>query len=158
MHVLSTLVIIVASLLPASRTDATSPRLPPDMQAGAFDARMPAVVAICVDDTQPAWILLYGLSHDDPDACAQPEMERVAVHELPGLRRRLQTWLIREEQRESRIVDRVLALVGGQPGIPMGLTWDGGLAVTANDYSAAARRLAAYQADPGGHATEQGHR
>jgi hypothetical protein len=156
MHVPSTLgIIIAASLLPASRPDEDSFRSPPDISAGVADARPPTVAAICVEHTQPAWILLYGMPlSGGATACAWPDMERVGVRELPGLRRRLQTWLIHEEQPESRVIERVLALVDGQPGMPVGLTWDGSMAFTANDYTAAERRLTAYRADPHGYAAE----
>ena len=60
--------------------------------------------------------------------------------------------LVHEVQPEAGVASRVLALARQQPGMPVGLTWDGGMAVTAGDYTAAERRLETYRADPAGYA------
>lgn len=112
-----------------------------------------AVVAICLDQAQPAWTLLYAvLPQDAGRPCAHPDMQRVLRRDFPALERRLRAWLVYEVQPEAGVASRVLALARQQPGMPVGLTWDGGMAVTAGDYTAAERRLETYRADPAGYA------
>lgn len=113
------------------------------------------VAAICVDREQPAWTLIYGvLPQDATRPCARKEMKKIEAREFPELQRNLRGWLLHEVQPEADVVARVLALARRQPGMPVGLTWDGGMAITANDYTAAERRLAAYRADPQGYAAK----
>lgn len=112
-----------------------------------------AVTAICVDQAQPAWTLIYGvLPQDKARPCARGDMKRVKQGDFPALQRRLRDGLLHEVQPESDVAARVMALARQQPGMPIGLTWDGGMAITATDYRAAEKRLAAYRADPQGYA------
>lgn len=113
------------------------------------------VAAICVDQEQPAWTLVYGvLPQDAARPCARKDMKKIEAREFGELQRNLRAWLLHEVQPEADVVARVLALARQQPGMPVGLTWDGGMAITANDYTAAERRLAAYRADPQGYAAK----
>ena len=148
---LTLLPIAIAALLAASPL----PHQPLRIGRGDANAQGNAVVAICVDQAQPAWTLLYGvLPQDGKRPCARADMQRVAQRDFPALQRRLHAWLLHEDQPEAGVAERVVALARQQPGMPVGLTWDGGMAITANDYTAAERRLAAYRADPQGYAAK----
>ena len=142
-------------LLALSVQEAPLPHQPLRLGCSDANAQGNAVVAICVDRAQPAWTLLYGvLPQDDGRPCARADMERVKQRDFPALQRRLHNGLLHEEQPEAGVAARVVELARQQPGMPVGLTWDGGMAITANDYSAAERRLAAYRADPQGYAAK----
>ena len=69
-----------------------------------------------------------------------------------ALEAKLHRWIVHESQPAAKVAQRVVALALQQPGMPVGLTWDGGMAVTANDYAHAERRLQAYRDDPQGYA------
>ena len=108
---------------------------------------------LCVDRGEAAWVLVYGLPARDATApCAQPAMQRVAARDAAALARRLKTWQVHDIAPEAQAALRVVTLAVQQPAVPVGLTWDGGMAITATDYSDAERRLAAYRADPKGYA------
>lgn len=148
--------LLIALLAPASARAVEEAALPHQpLRIGRSDANAAghAVVAICLDTAQPAWTLLYGvLPQDAGRACAHPDMTRVQRAGFTALQRRLRGWLVHEAQPDADVAARVVALVQQQPGMPVGLTWDGGMAVTATDYTDAERRLAAYRADPHGYA------
>lgn len=148
--------LLMALLVPASACaveEAALPHQPLRIGRGDANAAGHAVAAICLDTAQPAWALLYGvLPQDAGRACAHPDMARVQRGEFAALQRRLRGWLVHESQPDADVAARVVALVQQQPGMPVGLTWDGGMAVTATDYTDAERRLAAYRADPRGYA------
>lgn len=54
----------------------------------------------------------------------------------------------RNDYPDSRVVDGLICLVGKQPGAPWGLTWNGGIALTRNDYQHAELRYKTYEMDP----------
>ena len=145
-------------LLALSVQEAPLPHQPLRLGRSDANAQGNAVVAICVDRAQPAWTLLYGvLPQDGGRPCARADMERVKQRDFPALQRRLHNGLLHEEQPEAGVAARVVELARQQPGMPVGLTWDGGMAITANDYSAAERRLAAYRANPARYAAQHWH-
>ena len=110
-------------------------------------------VAICVDQLQPAWTLIYGVPARDSNApCARRGMHRVPNADINALPARLRSWMRHEVQPAADVATRAVALARQQPGLPVGLTWDGGMAITASDYRAAEQRLRAYEADPQGYA------
>ncbi len=147
--------VMVALLAASPAGDSPLPHQPLRIGRSDANAQGNAVAAICVDQAQPAWTLLYGvLPQDAKRPCARADMERVAQRDFPALQRRLHTWLLHEDQPEAHVAERVVELARQQPGLPVGLTWDGGMAITANDYTAAERRLAAYRADPQGYAAK----
>ncbi len=151
-------VIALAVLMAAPVQESPLPQH--SLRVGRSDANTQgnAVTTICVDQAQPAWTLLYGvLPQDAGTPCARADMQRVKRRDFPALQRRLQAWLVHEDQPDTRVTARVIDLARQQPGMPVGLTWDGGMAITANDYSAAERRLAAYRANPARYAAQHWH-
>lgn len=146
---------LIAALFAAPAGELPLPHQP--LRIGRMDENVQEnlVAAICVDQGQPAWTLIYGvLPQDAARPCARKEMKKIEAREFPELQRSLRGWLLHEFQPEADVIARVFALARQQPGMPVGLTWDGGMAITANDYTAAERRLVAYRADPRGYAAK----
>lgn len=56
--------------------------------------------------------------------------------------------IVKDEYPESRTIAGVVELVRKFPGTPIGLTWNGGIAITYNDYQHAKRIYEQYKADP----------
>jgi len=56
--------------------------------------------------------------------------------------------IVRNDYPQSRTVEGVVALLRKYPGTPIGLTWNGGIAITYNDYQYAKRTYEQYKADP----------
>ncbi|UXI66230.1 hypothetical protein [Tahibacter amnicola] len=55
----------------------------------------------------------------------------------------------RDDYPEARLAERLPAWLKSNGGVPVGLCWNGGLAVTYGDYRTAERRLDEWQNDPG---------
>lgn len=101
---------------------------------------------VCIDTTSsPAWTLMYATADT---GCAKKDMERVTVKDFasPALRQRLRTRVLRDAMAGSGqdALKQIGAFVLQMPGAPIGLTWDGGMAITHTDYMAAEKRHAAY--------------
>lgn len=103
-------------------------------------------IHVCIDSaSSQAWTLLYSTA----DAkCAEPRMQRVPLAGFPdaATRRALRARILQDAFPDMDVLEQVKAWVAKFPAQPLGLTWDGGMAVTATDYSAAERRLEAWQA------------
>jgi hypothetical protein len=56
--------------------------------------------------------------------------------------------IVQDEYPESRTMAGVVELVRKFPGTPIGLTWNGGIAITSNDYQHAKRLYGQYKTDP----------
>lgn len=56
---------------------------------------------------------------------------------------------------DSRTVEGIVALIRTYPGTPFGLTWNGGIAFTYNDYQYAKHIYRQYQDDPEGYRKQQ---
>ena len=157
---LRVLACLVLSCLCASESSAQqqvveSPLPPQSVRIGRGDANPQghAATHLCVDWSQQAWLLVYAvLPQDLHRSCAKADMERVPRARADALEAKLHCWIVHESQPAAKVAQRVVALALQQPGMPVGLTWDGGMAVTANDYAHAERRLQAYRDDPQGYA------
>ena len=57
-------------------------------------------------------------------------------------------FIVRNDYPEVDVVDGLAKLLARHGDTPFGLTWNGGLAITANDYRHAERTFAAYTRDP----------
>ncbi len=104
---------------------------------------------VCIDSTSsPAWTLMYATA----DAgCSKKEMERVTVKDFQSsaVRSRLRARVLRDAMAGTGqdALTQIGAFLVRMPGAPIGLTWDGGMAITYNDYNAAEKRHAAYLKD-----------
>lgn len=98
---------------------------------------------VCIDTTSSlAWTLLY--STRDPD-CADAAMRQVRLADFPTAttRQMLSSRVTRQTFPDHDVLGEIRAYLMRFPRQPVGLTWDGGMAITAGDYAAAERRHAA---------------
>lgn len=56
--------------------------------------------------------------------------------------------IVRDEYPDSRTVSGIVELIRKFPDTPIGLTWNGGIAITHNDYRYAINTYKQYQSDP----------
>lgn len=113
---------------------------------------------VCIDATGPAWLVLYSAPANDAAlACAKKGMRRVPIAQFdtPATRRWLRGWLKHEIVPQMHVIDAVIEAVRRNPRAPIGLTFEGGMAITYSDYRAAEQRHAAWKADPARYAREQ---
>lgn len=70
---------------------------------------------------------------------------------LENVDRYAKSVMLRNDYPNSRVVDGIVCLVGSKKGsgAPWGLTWNGGIALTYNDYQHARKTYKSYMADPG---------
>ncbi|GAB2506743.1 hypothetical protein [Lysobacter humi (ex Lee et al. 2017)] len=116
--------------------------------AGAPQARaMPGPRRICIDDA-PAPVAWVALTQVDATQACRGRV--IPLDDIAGARaRRHLRRHVRHDASPARDALReILLLLPEMPGVPLGLTWDDGIAVTAGDYRHAERRLAAYLRDP----------
>jgi hypothetical protein len=88
---------------------------------------------VLVDARHPAWQAFARVEGDVPaDAVPWPAFAAALPARLAALTGR----------DHAALVDQVLALLRDHPGTPIGVTFDGGIAITVGDYRAAERRHA----------------
>ena len=56
--------------------------------------------------------------------------------------------ILKNEYQDSRVVEGMFQLLERAPGVPFGLTWNGGVAYTYNDYQHAKKTYKKYTTDP----------
>lgn len=113
---------------------------------------------VCIDAAELAWLVLYSAPAVDAGLqCARPGMRRVPMKQFdtPATRAWLRGWLKHEIAPRMRVIDAVIEAVKRNPRAPIGLTFEGGMAITYSGYRAAEKRHAAWQADPAAYAREQ---
>ncbi len=126
------------------------------------DARLPfepEAEFVVIDRSEPAFLVMTGVSQDTPADELEALRARVADQEsatmltwdefVSSANEMLGSFMLISEYPEFRIVDSLVCLVGTQPGAPWGLTWNGGIALTMNDYNHTRRRYEQYQESPG---------
>ncbi len=60
----------------------------------------------------------------------------------------LHAYVLRNDYPQDDLADGVAAMLQRLPGMPFGVTWNGGIAITSGDYAHSRRTLAAYAANP----------
>ena len=58
------------------------------------------------------------------------------------------TTIVKHEYMKYGVVDGIACLIGKAPGAPWALTWNGGIALTSNDYRHAREIFLLYKEDP----------
>jgi hypothetical protein len=66
-----------------------------------------------------------------------------------GRARYVRSHVVKNEYPQHRVADGLVALLAQNEGTPIGLTWNGGIAITNNDYQHAQRTFRRYQDDAG---------
>lgn len=145
--------------VPASRTrDGTAPV--PHSPTGLLRVQLTPVAqllaAVMMVEREPAFAAFAGIPRGKASeaAAAIPAAKRAQVVTFPWPEflarssRLLSEIVIRNEYPELALREGLLAVLAENPGVPIGVTWNGGIAITANDYSHARRSYDAFRLDP----------
>jgi hypothetical protein len=124
--------------------------------AGKISGSAPdvAIIEVLIDRSEPAYTVLYGISGN-----LQPAQREKILHEAKKEGRELVLWpafrqnsearftsyLIKNEYPEIEVAKGMMQLLKTHPGTPLGLTWNGGIAFTSNDYQYAKKTYKNYQ-------------
>jgi hypothetical protein len=80
------------------------------------------------------------------------DMEIVSWESLEQEKDRyIQSHIMKNDYPQHRVKDGLLALLASNEGSPIGLTWNGGIAITYNDYQHAKRTYLLHQNDASGY-------
>ena len=113
---------------------------------------------ITLDGTEPAYTVVMGVPVDaTADQWAKVRRmtasNKVELMEwkafFPEAEKRLAERIVKDEYGMKARLGDFLYAVQNYPGAPFGLTWNGGMAFTYNDYQHTKKLYAAYKADPG---------
>lgn len=115
---------------------------------------------VVVDQQEPAFIVFTGI----PKGLGDEKLEKIKQQVASRDTLTMLTWeqflqqvhgyaksvMLRNDYSGVNVVDGIVCLVGSKrgSGAPWGLTWNGGIALTFNDYQYARRTYASYKADP----------
>jgi hypothetical protein len=118
---------------------------------------------VLVDQSEPAFIVFRGIPAD----IDKGQLEKIQKEVSSRKALAMLTWqqflerineyarlvILRNDYPNVRIVDGIVCLVAWKESAwaPWGLTWNGGIALTYNDYKHARRTYEAYKADPASH-------
>lgn len=115
---------------------------------------------VVIDHSEPAFIVFTGI----PKRLTKEKVEEIRQHVAKRKTAAMLTWqqflqrvdgyarsvMLRNDYPKVNVVDGIVCLVASKKGsgAPWGLTWNGGIALTFNDYQHARRTYAAYKKDP----------
>lgn len=111
-------------------------------------------VEVFVDARDPAFVVVQGVAADAPpqaraEMAGYATLEGVALMSWNAFRQDAQSvfspHIAKDEYPGSLIVPGMVALVKAYPGRPFAVTWNGGLAVSFQDYQHAVSTYQAYQ-------------
>lgn len=111
---------------------------------------------VVIDTSRPAYTVYIGIPADRYEAVrSRLELAQSAsVQMLPwetfsaNPDRFVAARIQRNDYPDQKTVPGILELLHRYPGSPVGLTWNGGIAITCNDYHYAEQTYQRYQADP----------
>jgi hypothetical protein len=109
---------------------------------------------VVVDTSERAYTVFMAVSAKDLDRVRSQTAGRqgVAIIARSKLEQEKKHYIasriLRDEYPSSGAVDGILALLAKYPDAPFGLTWNGGIAFTYNDYAHATKLYEAYLKDP----------
>lgn len=125
------------------------------------DADSSASEFVVVDRSEPAFIVFTGLPKSLSKEQLQDIKQKVSSREqtlriltweqfLESVDRYARSVMLRNDYPNIRVVDGLVCLVASKQGAgaPWGLTWNGGIALTFNDYQHARRTYEAYKGNP----------
>lgn len=115
--------------------------------------------AVMMAEREPAFAAFVGIPRGKTSefAATIPAEQRAQVVIFPWTeflakaRSLLGEIVIRNEYPELALREGLLAVLAENPGAPIGVTWNGGIAVTANDYAHARRSYDSFRLDPARH-------
>jgi hypothetical protein len=109
---------------------------------------------VLINRSQPAFTVFVGITKDkynEIKAKAANEEETILVtwdtfsHDSDKY---VKSRITKDDYPESRTVEGVVAFVRKFPGNPIGLTWNGGIAITRNDYRHSEKTYMLYKLNP----------
>ena len=115
---------------------------------------------VVVDQSEPAFIVFTGIPNDiDKDQLGKIKKNVSSKksltmltwqHFLGSVNGYAQSVILRNDYPDTRVVDGIVCLLASKQGTgaPWGLTWNGGIALTYNDYQHAIRTYKSYKANP----------
>ena len=110
---------------------------------------------VLIDRTEDAYTVYVGISKNKLDEnkiklTIAPQGIALVTWEafIQNSDKYVKTQIVKDEYPESRTTAGVVELVRKFPGNPIGLTWNGGIAITYLDYQHAKRIYEQYKADP----------
>jgi hypothetical protein len=107
-----------------------------------------------IDRQEPAYTIFIGISKDKlVEIQAQiANLQNVEIVSWEKFQQNpehyIKARIVKNEYAESRVVAGIIALLKTFVGTPIGLTWNGGVAITYNDYQYAQKIHQQYQANP----------
>lgn len=114
---------------------------------------------VLVDAENPAYTVFLALPADLPktdlmdlqlEAMQRRGIEVVAWKAFTqALDRQVRARILRDEYPEVDVAEGIAALLAAYPQTPVGLTWNGGIAITYGDYAHALETWRRHLADPG---------
>jgi hypothetical protein len=126
------------------------------------------VKQVLIDRKEPAYTVYVGIPGDDLPEDVEKELEeykRLAKEEgmnMVGLdqfkedsNNYIKARILKNDYPGSGVEKGIVKLIEKIPGVPFGLTWNGGIAFTYNDYQYAKRRYQQYIANPTGYEPER---
>lgn len=113
---------------------------------------------VLVDQSEPAFIVFTGIPKDTDEATLEEIRSTVSTEDKVNLL----TWeqftdnvdsyaqamVVINDYPDVSVVDGLVCLVGKAPGAPWGLTWNGGIALTNNDYRHTIEGYQVYKSNP----------
>lgn len=107
---------------------------------------------VVIEQTTPAYTVFAGLTDEQKakfDAQRPADSELVDWPDFPAdAEKHVTARIVHDDYPNVDVTAGVLALIRRYPGAPIGLTWNGGIAITYNDYRHAETGYAMYQKDP----------
>lgn len=126
----------------------------------AGSASFSASQYVVIDQSEPAFIVFTGIPKGLDKEKIESLRQEVSRHEkltmltwqqfLTSVDKYARSVIIKKDYPSIRVVDGIVCLVGSKQGTgaPWGLTWNGGIALTFNDYQHARQTFKAYKANP----------
>jgi hypothetical protein len=113
---------------------------------------------VLVEQKDPAYIVFAGIPKDTDKAKLGEIRSKISGHEeirllsweqfTTSVDRYVQSAVLINDYPNFQIVDGLICLLERTPGAPWGLTWNGGIALTRNDYEHAKRQYESYKENP----------
>lgn len=124
--------------------------------------------SVVVEYSQPAYTVYLGVPSDTAAkklgvgrifedrrrATQQKDVELVSWKEFrENTGKYIDSRMVTNEYSDSKVAEGITEFLRRYPGVPIGLTWNGGISFTANDYEHAKRTHSQYLADPAEYAS-----
>ena len=140
--------------------DTTIPQISPSSQSNPEPGRdlESGTSLVLVDQGELAFIIFTGLPKDTDAAMLDEIRSKIATKEKVSML----TWkqftanvdsyvkatVVKNDYPNFSVVDGLVCLLSRAPGAPWGITWNGGIASTGNDYRHAREQYEAYKSNP----------